>query len=232
MAHLAASLSTLRAEVEALADVVAERRRSAHDDVAALERRRRDLEARIAQSTLVQAELRARAEALQTAAAARDDADDVRRAPVLHAFDALLAHVDRVPFRPVSRRERIVQARRLAEAASPEQGAALAWPIVLDEARLLSTSGRARQPITLGSSTASTPLLVEVAHVGALVFWKAKDGRTGFAALPVTGAASFVEVTEPEGRQRLLLLFEALRRESPEGTFLVPNPTQSVRGTP
>jgi hypothetical protein len=219
VATLGARLATLRAAVDAAADDVARARQAETDDTAALERRRRDLQERLAGSALTLRELKARAESEGAVAAARSATDDDARAPVLQALTALGAHIDRVPFRSHSRRTRVDAAIRAASTATPTAAAALAWPIILDEARLLQERGRARQPIDVGGER----LIAEVAHIGPLHFWKAKDGRVGMATLS-DGPARFVEVTEMEGRQRLVLLFDALRRDALTGTFMVPNP--------
>lgn|GEM_PF-1473165 len=219
VATLGARLSTLRTAVDAAADDVARARQAETDDTAALERRRRDLQDRLAQSALTLRELQARADGEGSVAAARNATDDDARAPVLQALTALRAHIDRVPFRAHSRRTRIDAALRAASTATPAAAAALAWPIILDEARLLMERGRARQPIDVGDEH----LIAEVAHIGPLHFWKAKDGRVGLATLS-DGPARFVEVKDMEGRQRLVLLFDALRRDALTGTFVVPNP--------
>jgi hypothetical protein len=228
VANLAGGLAALRSEVEGLAAAVAARRRTRDDELAALGRRRRDLESRAQQSALLQAELQARAAALRATSAAQAADDERARAPVWAAFDAVLAHVDRVPFRPGARRERLLAGRRAAAALTPQDAAASLWPLILEEARLLDSVGRARQPITLDASGTQTQVVAEVAHVGPLVFWRAKDGRVGHAALGPSGPTRFVVVDDAEGRQRLLLLFEALRRDPAGATFLVPNPLRST----
>jgi hypothetical protein len=219
VAALGASLATLRSEVDAAAADVARARRSAEDDVAALQRRSRELEARLNASELAARELQAREAALALASSETAAASAVARAPVVEALDALLAHVETVPYRVHARRERIEAARHALGDRTPADAAALVWPIVADEVALLDETARARQPIEVDG----TRLVAEVAHVGALVFWKAKDGRVG-VSVPGKAGSRFVEVTDAEGRQRLLLLFETLRRGATSGVLLVPNP--------
>jgi hypothetical protein len=219
VASLGATLSSLRAEVDAAAGAVAQARRAADDDIAALHRRQRELEARLAQSELTVRELQAREAALAAAGEQADTAARQARAPVDAALAGLQVLVERVPFRTHSRRERIEAARLASVDRAPAEAAALVWPIVVDEAALLNDVARARQPIDVGG----TQIIAEVAHVGPLVFWKAKDGRVGTTA-PGDGASRFVEVTDAEGRQRLQLFFETLRRGAPSGVLLVPNP--------
>ncbi|MBM4281977.1 MAG: DUF3450 family protein [Deltaproteobacteria bacterium] len=219
IAALGATLASLRAEVDAAAADVAQSRRAADDDLAALDRRRRELEARLAQSELTARELQARDAALTTATQDAQAAADAARAPVLAVLQSLRVHVDRVPFRVHGRRERIDAVAAAAATLGPDDAAALVWPIIVDEARLLAEVGRVRQPIDVGGA----PLIAEVAHVGPLVFWKSKDDRTGVAVSGDRGA-QFVSVDDVEARQRLLLFFDALRRGAARGAFVVPHP--------
>jgi hypothetical protein len=217
IATLGAALAALRSDVDAAAHELEQARRAADDEHAALQRRRRDLEARIAESELVARELEAKAAAQATATKSAQGAAQALREPVLRALRALRAHIETVPFRIHGRRERIEAVLRAAEVQAAETTLALAWPLIVEEAELLATTGRARQPIDVEGK----PVVAEVAHVGPLVFWKAKDGRVGIAT-PSEPSARFIAVDEAEGRQRLLLFFDALRRGAARGVFLLP----------
>lgn len=220
---LGAELAGLRAAVDTAADQLAQQRQAGRDEQALLERRVQELEGRLAQLALVERELAERDRALTLAHAGRTSEHTAALAPVRDVVAALHAHIDRVPFRAYSRHERLAAVERSLQATSTSTAVDQLWPIVLDEARLLYAVERARQPVELDGAR----LVVEVAHVGPLVFWKAKDGRVGFATLSAAlheGAPRFVVVDDVEGRQRLMLFFDALRRDATAGTFLLPNP--------
>lgn len=218
---LATRLATLRADVDTLAADVARERTALHEEVGALERRRRELEERIALATLTTRELEAQAEATRVVAATTSAALEQSQAPVRGAVARLRQLQARVPFRLHGRRERLAAAERALPGASPSVAAALLWPIIVDEARLLEERGRVRQAISVDG----TPVMAELAHVGPLVWWRATDGRGGVASLLVQGdEPRFEVVDDAESRQRLTLFFEALRRPTPTGTWLVPSP--------
>ena len=220
---LAGRLATLRTDVDNVAADVARERAALHDEVAALERRRRELEERIALSALTTRELEARAEALRTATSSSSAALATAQAPVRDAIRRLRQLQARVPFRLHGRRERLAAVERELDGLGASPAAALLWPVIVEEARLLQGRGRVRQGITVDG----TPVMAELAHVGPLVWWRAPDGRGGVASLQVEGdEPRFEVVDDAESRQRLTLFFETLRRQAPGGTWLVPSPVR------
>lgn len=212
LVRLSNGVAEQRAAIETLADDVARERAASREEIAALERRRRELEARLASLRLESRELDVRRQTLEAAHVAREEEVGGARAPVVAAAARLKAHIDAVPFRLTSRGERCEVVARQIVKSTPEAGAAALWPIIVAEARLLSSISRARQPITVDDK----PVMAEVAQVGPLVFWKDGD-RTGF-----TRDGRFIVADDAETRQRLLLFFAALRRPSATGVFLLP----------
>jgi hypothetical protein len=219
--RLGERLAALRASVDTLAADVTRERAALHDEVTALERRRRELEERVALSTLTAREFEARAEATR-AAFARTTADlSTSQAPVRDAIARLRRVQARVPFRLHARRERLAALERGLDGMTSAMAAAALWPIIVDEARAMKERGRVRQAITVDG----VPVMAELVHVGPLVWWRAADGRGGVASLEVSDEGPrFVVVDDAESRQRLTLFFEALRRGTPTGDFLVPSP--------
>jgi hypothetical protein len=218
---LAGRLATLRADVDTLAADVARERAALHDEVSALERRRRELEERIALATLTTRELEARAAAVQAVTAEASSSLTAAQSPVRDAIGQLRRLQARVPFRLHGRRERLAAVERDIVGLDAAQAAALVWPLLVDEARLLEERGRVRQGITV----LGRPVMAEGAHVGPFVWWRPTDGQSGVASLLVEGdEPRFDVVDDAESRQRLTLFFESLRRPSPGGTWLVPSP--------
>lgn len=218
---LAGRLATLRADVDTLAADVARERAALHDEVSSLERRRRELEERIALATLTTRELEARAEVLQDVTTEASASLAAAQSPVREAIGRLRQLQARVPFRLHGRRQRLAAVEREIAGLGAAPAAALVWPLLVDEARLLDERGRVRQGITVEGR----PVMAELVHVGPFVWWRATDGRSGVASLLVEGDdPRFDVVDDAESRQRLTLFFESLRRPSPAGTWLVPSP--------
>lgn len=211
--NLSNGVAAQRAAIDSLADEVARERAAARDELAALERRRRELQARLDDALLLRRELQTRLDAHDDVVRADDEAAIASRAPVIAAAARLLGHIDAVPFRVGSRRDRCRAVVDAAPGRAPLATAAALWPLIVDEATLLSQTSRARQPVTLDGK----PVLAEVAHVGALVFFRTPDGRVGQLR---DGTA--VVVDEVESRQRLVLFFEALKRDQGRGLFWLP----------
>lgn len=219
--RLGERVASVRTDVDALAAEVARERAGLHDEVAALERRRRELEERIALATLTARELEASATAARAIVDDTTAAQTASRAPVGDAIRRLRVVQARVPFRLHARRARLAAVEAALSTSPAPSSAAALWPIIVDEARLLQGRGRIKQAITVDA----TPVMAELAHVGPLVWWRAGDGRVGVASLRTTGdTPRFVVVDDAESRQRLGLFFEALRRGTPTGSWLVPSP--------
>jgi hypothetical protein len=214
LVQLGSTLSTLRNDVDSAAADVDSARRAAAADVDALRQRKRALADRLAQSRLVAKELLARSVPIA------DGAPAAHVAVVREVLTALRLHIDRTPFRAHARRSRVDAIELQLDTATAAEVAAALWPLLTDEATLLRERGRARQSIELSGQ----PALVEVAHVGPLVFFKTKEGDVGVARLPAQGPAVFTTVSDVESRQRLQLWFEAMRKDDVSGLHWLPNP--------
>lgn len=214
LVRLSDGVAAQRAANETLADDVARERAASREEIAALERRRRELELRLKEARLVAEALAASAAAVDRAhddVAARADAE---RAPVTAALARLRAHITALPFRSVSRGERCAVIERSIAARPALASAAALWPLLADEARLLSAQSRVRQPVVVDGK----PVMAEVAQVGPLLFFRAGDGRVGH----FVDGVGFVVDDDVEARQRLLLFFEAQRRDAAKGVFVLP----------
>jgi hypothetical protein len=224
LAGLAAQVAQARAEVETLADELGRERAASRERIFGLERRRADLEQKLAELRLVRRQL----EAQQAQRSADVDAvaasAAAARAPVRAALTALAAHVEAVPFRGPSRSARIAALRDGLEARPALASAVALWPIVAEEAALLMATGRVKQGITLPDQSRA---VAEVAHLGPFVFFRLDDGRVGH----VDGGA-FVVVDAPDVRAQIGLVFERLKRERLDGVFLVPLPASVTSAAP
>jgi hypothetical protein len=214
--RLADGVAVERAAVESLADDVARARAGARDELGALQRRRTEIEGRLADARLLQRELLARVEVAGRAAAADVVKREAARAPLRAALTALRQRVAAVPFRTVGRLQGIDVVERGLSGVSVASSTAALWPLLLREARLLEETAGGRQPIVVAGKT----VMAEVAHVGPLVWFRSQEGVVGVAE-----AGGWRAVDDVEGRQRIAFFLDALRRDAATGLFLLPAPT-------
>ncbi|MDP2345095.1 MAG: DUF3450 family protein [Deltaproteobacteria bacterium] len=211
--RLAAGVAAERAAVETLADDVARTRAQARDELGALQRRRTELEGRLAEVRLLQRELQARADVASRVAAADVVKGASARAPLRAAIADLRQRIAVVPFRAGTRLQGVESVERGLSAATVAASTAQLWALLLREARLLDETAGGRQPIVVDGRT----VMAEVAHVGPLVWFRTQDGVVGVAE-----AGGWRVVGDVEGQQRIAFFLDALRRDAAAGLFLLP----------
>lgn len=214
---LSQQVATLRTEVDALADDVGQQRRALNDELAALSRRSAELQARLEQATTATRAYEERRRVVETDVATGVDEATATLVPVRDALARLAQHQQRVPFRLHARTAARLVVERSLPGLGAEAAAAAVWPLVLDEARLLTEQGRVKQAIVVDG----TPLVAEVAHVGPLIVWRSGDRAGGVRTEP-DGSVVFVDASDAATRQQIAAFLEAFKRDRLTGTWLLP----------
>jgi hypothetical protein len=214
---LSQQVATLRTEVDALADDVGQQRRALNDELAALSRRSAELQARLEQATTATRAYEERRRVVETDVASGVDEATATLVPVREALARLAQHQQHVPFRLHARTAARLVVERSLPGLGAEAAAAAVWPLLLDEARLLTEQGRVKQAIVVDG----TPLVAEVAHVGPLIVWRSGD-RAGGVRTEADGSVVFVDASDAATRQQIAAFLEAFKRDRLAGTWLLP----------
>jgi hypothetical protein len=224
LANIGKELARKRAAIDGLAGELELGKAEMRDRLRALGLQRADLERQVKALEVERAEVRRGLERREQEAARREAARARLRPLVLEQVEAVRAVVlAGIPFKT---EERAAELDRLADAlrrgdASPDDALAKLWSAVEDELRLARENGLHRQPIALGGER----VLAEVAKLGtALLYFRALDGRVGFAARGADGAWTYRVADDPADAARIRALFDALRKHIREGYFELPNP--------
>ena len=127
---------------------------------------------------------------------------------------------------PFKRKERLAALGEIESglrAAKPDSALAISrlWQFLEDELKLTAESGLHRQVVLLNGQRR----LIEVARIGmALLFFRTKDDRYGWAERSPDGGYRFVVFDDSVRTEATKALFEALRKQIRQGLFLLPLP--------
>jgi hypothetical protein len=223
---LSQQVATLRTEVDALADDVGQQRRALNDELAALSRRSTELQARLEQAQTSTRAYEERRRVVEVDVATGVDEATATLVPVREALSKLAQHQQQVPFRLHARTAARLVVERSLPGLGAEAAAAAVWPLLLDEARLLTEQGRVKQAIVVDG----TPLVAEVAHVGPLIVWRSGD-RAGGMRTTADGAVVFVDASDAATRQQIAAFLEAFKRDRLAGTWVLPASPPSSTAT-
>ncbi len=110
-----------------------------------------------------------------------------------------------------------------ANALDGKKAANRLWAFIEDEILLSRENGIYSQTIEL----AGEKRLVEVAKIGsAMLYFRSEDQRSG-KAVKQGDAWKFVEFTQQGDKEKIALLFDALKKQIRQGYFELPNPEAS-----
>lgn len=220
-AELAERLIALRGEVEALNRELELLREESRTTLAGLAAQRAELEAALGRQDLALREQRERLEKAR-AAVSQSGVGAEALVPVLgEALERLEGFVRRaLPFRVEDRLQAIADLRQqLAGGLMPAPRAAnRLWALIEDELRIARENGIYSQTIPLGGER----VLADVAKLGSvMLFFRTADRRVG-RAVPTADGWRFELLEDADDRERVLALFDALRKQIRQGYFVLP----------
>lgn len=220
-AELAERLIALRGEVEALNRELELLREEGRTTLAGLAAQRSELEAALARQELALREQRERLEKAK-ATVAQSGIGAEALLPVLEeALQQLETFVHQgLPFRREDRLQAIAELREQLKRGSlpPPRAANRLWALIEDELRIARENGIYSQVIPLGGER----VLADVAKLGSvMLFFRTADRRVG-RAVPGAEGWRFELLEDPADRERVLALFDALRKQIRQGYFVLP----------
>ena len=227
--ELAKRLAEIRGEVEALSNEVGDRRETIKAELRFLATQKQELEMEREREEMRLKELQA-AKAKRVAQVVDDTNRDELLEPVMmRSADMITASIAKgLPFKKEERIQEIenLKRKRREKLIHSADAVARLWDRVEDEFRLASENGIYRQVVVVNGEE----MLVDVARVGmVMLYYKTKDGDVGRAEKQDEGW-TFVAITDPEDKKRVLGLFDAFKKQIRTGFFVLPTqlPMQGV----
>ncbi len=220
-AQLAERLIALRGEVEALNRELELLREESRTTLAGLAAQRAELEASLGRQELALREQRERLEKAR-AVVAQSGVGAEALVPVLgEALERLEGFVRRaLPFRVEDRLQAIADLRQQLAGGliPPPRAANRLWALIEDELRIARENGIYSQTIPLEGER----VLADVAKLGSvMLFFRTADRRVG-RAVPTAEGWRFELLQDAADRERVLALFDALRKQIRQGYFVLP----------
>lgn len=219
---MARALSRVRAEVEGLAQDIRDVEERKRQRLRSLATQETDVEIEIGRQRLRLQQLKERREKLQAEIAQRDAAVSALHPAARSALSQARAALQQTL--PFKRQERLaaldeIQQRLDDNLITPQQALWRTWERVEDEERLARENSLHQQTIELDGER----VLAEVAKLGmVMLYFRTPDGRVG--ALQGPGErARWVTEEDPERREQLLALFDALTKQIRVGFFTLPS---------
>lgn len=220
-AELAERLIAMRGEVEALNRELELLREESRTTLAGLAAQRAELEAALGRQELALREQRERLERAKAAAAESGVGAEALVPVLIETLERLERFVRRaLPFRIEDRLQAVADLRRQLEAGliPPPRAANRLWALIEDELRIARENGIYSQTIPLGGER----VLADVAKLGSvMLFFRTSDRRVG-RAVPTEEGWRFELLQDGEDRERVLALFDALRKQIRQGFFVLP----------
>ncbi len=219
---LAAALSKIRIETEALSQDVDARRDDMKNRLHQVAAQKAELEMELAREEMRLKQLRV--EKAERIAAVSDDTnrDALLEPVVMRSVDTVKAAVEKgLPFKKEERVDELekIRAKRNDGLLSSADAVARLWDRVEDELRLAKENGIYRQTVTVNGEE----MLVDVARIGmVMLFYKTKDGRVG-KAVERDGEWRYEPIERPEDVGRVELLFDSFKKQIRTGFFELPD---------
>jgi hypothetical protein len=219
--ELAKNLIKLRGEVETLNSELELVREEQRTGLLALNQQKAELEAQLQRQELATREARERLAKHSADTASAGVAADTLKPVLLAAIESLRAYlVAGLPFKTDERLTALNEIKLQIDtgALPPHRAANRLWAFIEDEFRITRETGLYKQTVAIGNEK----VLADVAKVGSvMLFYKAQDGRVGFARREAPGWR-FVPIQGEADRDRVLVLFDALGKQIRQGYFELP----------
>lgn len=219
----AAELASLRREVETLSTDLALKKDDVRARLKAIEAQKAEVQVQLRREELRLAQVEGEAASRRAAVAENATRGATLGPAVLDAAETLRRHVE--SGLPYHRADRLAELERLlAQLAAGDLGAEAAtarlWAFGEDELRLARESGLDRQVVSIGGSE----VLADVARLGMAGMYCRTDAGLAGVARRVSGAWSWVALTERDDIRAVESLFEKFKHGVRSGDFLLPAP--------
>lgn len=220
--QLGRRLAQLRGEVETLSTELAREETEHRDKMRSLARQKAELEAELKREQMRLQRIKVETDKKKAAIAEQKDHSE-KLLPIFNeSVLALRSHIRHsLPFRTDERLAEIdkIVEQRNAGLLTTERALARLWSFVEDEVRLTKESGLHRQTLAVDGAEQ----LVDVVRVGmVMLFFKTSDDVVGYAVKQGESWTTHTETT-PEGRKRILALFDNFKKQIRVGYFEIPN---------
>ncbi len=219
--RMAESLITLRGEVEQLNAEVEISREESRQQLAGLAAQRSELQANLQRQELARREIEDKLAEAQTRAAESGVAGETLKPVLLEAVAELRSHIQSsLPFKIDERLAELDEFRGQLDSGAvlPHRAANRLWAFYEDELRLTRENGIYSQTIDIGGQR----LLVDIAKLGTvMMFFRTQDQRVGQARQTRDGWR-FEYIEAADDRNRVLTLFDSLRKQIRQGWFELP----------
>ena len=219
----AAELASLRREVETLSTDLALKKDDVRARLKAIEAQKAEVQVQLRREELRLAQVEGEAASRRAAVAENATRGATLGPAVLAAAETLRRHVE--SGLPYHRADRLAELERLlAQLAAGDLGAEAAtarlWAFGEDELRLARESGLDRQVVSIGGSE----VLADVARLGMAGMYCRTDAGLAGVARRISGAWSWVALTERDDIRAVESLFEKFKHGVRSGDFLLPAP--------
>ena len=222
LSELAASVTSARSEVERLQSELQFAKEERRQRLRAISRQQMEVDLELQRETTRQAQLETLVAEAQKRVSSGETEDQALRPAFLKACDTLEEGVATgLPFKKKERLKQLRDLRAAVETGTKDvrKSYVRLWQFVEDELRLARENGLYRQVVTLESGEE----LVDVAKVGMLaMYYRTADGEVGHTRRS-GGQWEFVAVTSDDGKEQILTLFDAFRKQIRSGHFQLPN---------
>lgn len=228
---LAAALSKIRIETEALSQDVDSRREEMKNRLRQVAAQKAELEMELAREEMRLKQLR-----VEKAERVSEAADDTNRNAllepvVMRSIDILKSVVaTALPFKREERLEELdkIRQQRMDGLLSSADATARLWDRVEDELRLAGENGIYRQTVTVDGKE----MLVDVARIGmVMLFYKTKDGRVG-KAVRQGDSWTYAAIKDLEDKKKVEFLFDAFKKQIRTGFFELPEALRAAGEAP
>ncbi|MBC99564.1 MAG: hypothetical protein CME63_17600 [Halobacteriovoraceae bacterium] len=220
---LAEKIVTLRTDVETLNTENNARKEELSGELKSLNARRSQINAQIEQAEMAMKQSRSRLETIKKEISTHSVDGEVLRPLIEKEITRIKeAVLHSLPFQKEKRIAEITKIEDSLKSGTMNTQKAMGrlWAFVEDELRLGKENGVHRQMITLDGSEH----LVSVAKIGmAALFYKTTDNKVGFARKKDDGAFEFVSLTKKEEVEKVLHLFDGLKKQIRTGSYEIPN---------
>ena len=221
IAAMAAELASLRNDVESLSQALTSAKEEERRQLAAIATARADLELNLRREGLREAQLSRMLAELEEASSSRSNESDALMAPLTEAIASLEETIQEgLPYRTEDRLNALAEIKAGLEKShlSPEQATSRVWQCVEDELKLSRENAIDRQILVIDGQEQ----LVDVARLGMVaLYYRTQTGAVGLAERVQEGW-SYPLITEPEGREQVTVLFDALNKQIRTGWFTLP----------
>jgi len=224
--NLAQALIRIRSEVEELQSQLDMEKQDHKSKMDALGSQMADLGVESRRQELTLEKLQQSLDKLKEASEAAQSGDESLIPVIIASLDQLALQIEEgLPFKLEDRLHEVESLKSQVEnrVIDPKRAANRIWALIEDEIRLSRENGVYTQTIELDGQKR----LADVAKLGSiLLYFQTSDNRSGMVRKE-NNRWRYVEVTNTADKERIAMLFDALKKQIRQGYFELPNPLGS-----